>query len=165
MGGGKLNTDQASTDETKVSEPTDSEQIAASEPETPTTAGSETSETAPEAEAAKPALTKADLVKLAIELLQSEGYVVREATAAQRITAVKAEPAAVAAYFESTGLTRKQIADAVGVTVSVIATVQNPNGDRWSEVRFQAAKIMIDAYKSALEAMVKAAGVAVAAQA
>lgn len=94
-----------------------------------------------------------DLVRMSIEFLESNGYAVRMRTASQRVTAVKAEPDAVKAYFDSTGLTRKQIADAVGVTVSVIATVQNPNGDRWSLVRFEAAKILIDAYKTALAAL------------
>lgn len=58
----------------------------------------------------------------------------------------KVPPEEVAAYFASTGLARKQIAAAAGVSPSVIATVQNVNGDRWSRNTFEAKRVMIDAY-------------------
>lgn len=86
-------------------------------------------------------------------LLEANGYVVRLASAITvRATVAKADPTEVAAYFAATGLTRKQIAGAVGVSVSVIATVQNPKGDRWSQSRFEAAKVLIDAEAERLTA-------------
>ena len=90
-----------------------------------------------------------DPIAAAVATLEAAGYVVRKRTVVARSVMVKAEPEAVAAYFLSTGLTRKELADAVGVTVSVIATVGNPNGDRWSLIRFNAARILIDAYVTA----------------
>jgi hypothetical protein len=60
-----------------------------------------------------------------------------------RATLAKADPKVVAAFFASTGMTRKQIAAAVGVSTSVIATVQSENGDRWSQQRFDLAKPLI----------------------
>ena len=67
-------------------------------------------------------------------------------------TVEKADPAAVKAYFDSTGLNRKQLAAIVGVSTSVIATTQNPNGDRWSLARFERAKATIDAHLAAAAA-------------
>lgn len=65
-----------------------------------------------------------------------------------------ADPNVVKAYFESTGLTRKQLAGAAGVSTSVIATVQNTKvkddgsfvGDQWSEITFAVKRAMIDQY-------------------
>lgn len=90
-----------------------------------------------------------DPIAAATAILEAAGYTVRKRTVVERVLMVKAEPLVVAAYFESTGLSRKELADAVGVTVSVIATVGNPNGDRWSATRFAAAQILIDAYVAA----------------
>lgn len=61
----------------------------------------------------------------------------------------KADPLVVAKFFESTGLSRKELAAAVGVSTSVIATVQKLSGDRWSQARYEAAKPLIIAYKKA----------------
>ena len=96
-------------------------------------------------------------IAMATAVLEANGYVVRKRTVVQRALMEKADPDQVKAYFESTGLNRKEIADAVGVTVSVIATVQNPNGDRWSALRYGAAKILIDAYVQAKTAAATAA--------
>src|SRR4051812_6424889 len=147
MSRGQLNTVEPNG-ESADSETTDLAQAEAqaSEPTSEQAAVEPTIETegvtGPQAEEPR-ALTHEEQVELAIRFLQAEGYVVRQATASQRATLLKADPGEVKAYFDSTGLTRKQFADAVGVTVSVIATVQNQNGDRWSQVRFEAAKILI----------------------
>lgn len=61
-----------------------------------------------------------------------------------RATLEKATPADVAAYFAQTGLTRKELAAAAKVSTSVIATVQNEKGDRWSVVTFEAKRLMIE---------------------
>jgi len=90
----------------------------------------------------------------ATALLEAAGYIVRKRTVVARSLMVKADPLEVGTYFEATGLTRKEIADAVGVCVSVIATVQNPNGDRWSQTRYLAAKILIAAYVEAKNAQI-----------
>jgi len=95
------------------------------------------------------AVTAADRIATAVASLEAAGYVVRKRTVVERAVVEKADSAVVAAYFSLTGLNRKEIADAVGVCVSVIATVQNPNGDRWSATRFAAAQILIDAYVAA----------------
>lgn len=58
----------------------------------------------------------------------------------------KADPLEVRAYFASTGLSRRELGEIVGTGVGVIATVQNPNGDRWSTERFERARELIDAY-------------------
>ena len=58
----------------------------------------------------------------------------------------KADPLEVRAYFASTGLSRRELGELVGTGVGVIATVQNPNGDRWSTERFERARALIDAY-------------------
>ena len=58
----------------------------------------------------------------------------------------KADPLEVRAYFASTGLSRREIGAIVGTGVGVIATVQNPKGDRWSVERFERARALIDAY-------------------
>ena len=63
---------------------------------------------------------------------------------AGRATLEKADPADVAAYFASTGLTRKELAAAAKVSTSVIATVQNEKGDRWSLVTFGVKRGLID---------------------
>lgn len=60
-----------------------------------------------------------------------------------RVVLDKAAPADVAAYFVETGLTRKELAAAAEVSTSVIATVQNEKGDRWSTVTFAAKKLLI----------------------
>jgi hypothetical protein len=56
----------------------------------------------------------------------------------------KADPLEVRAYFASTGLSRRELGEIVGTGVGVIATVQNPNGDRWSTERFERARALID---------------------
>lgn len=58
----------------------------------------------------------------------------------------KADPLEVRAYFASTGLSRRELGEIVGTGVGVIATVQNPNGDRWSTERFERARALIDAH-------------------
>jgi len=58
----------------------------------------------------------------------------------------KADPLEVRAYFASTGLSRRELGEIVGTGVGVIATVQNPNGDRWSTERFTQARALIDAH-------------------
>ena len=58
----------------------------------------------------------------------------------------KADPLEVRAYFASTGLSRREIGEIVGTGVGVIATVQNPSGNRWSTERFERARALIDAY-------------------
>lgn len=58
----------------------------------------------------------------------------------------KADPLEIRAYFASTGLSRRELGEIVGTGVGVIATVQNPNGDRWSVERFERARALIDAY-------------------
>jgi hypothetical protein len=58
----------------------------------------------------------------------------------------KADPLEVRAYFASTGLSRRELGKIVGTGVGVIATVQNPNGDRWSVERFERARALIDAH-------------------
>lgn len=80
-----------------------------------------------------------------------------KAPAAPRQVLEKADPTEVARYFESTGMTRKQLASAVGVSTSVIATVQNPKGDRWSAKRFADAKPLIDKYAREHQAEIQAA--------
>lgn len=69
-----------------------------------------------------------------------------KASGGPRVVLDKADPAEVAAYFASTGLPRKEIATAAGVSTSVIATVQNEKGDRWSTVTFEAKRTLIDQY-------------------
>lgn len=73
----------------------------------------------------------------------------------ERVTLEKAEPADVAAYFAGTGLTRKELASAAGVSTSVIATVQNPTGDRWSRVTFEAKRKLIEAWMESHAAEIK----------
>lgn len=91
----------------------------------------------------------------AVAFLESIGFTVRHgrigsgSAGIPRDTVEKADPDEVRAYFDSTGLTRAEIAAAVGVTTSVISTVQNPKGDRWSQARFERAKPLI---ASAMEA-------------
>ncbi len=58
----------------------------------------------------------------------------------------KADPLEVRAYFASTGLNRRELGEIIGTGVGVIATVQNPNGDRWSIERFERARALIEAY-------------------
>lgn len=84
-----------------------------------------------------------ETAKAPAEVLAAVDAAILRATKAPRHTKDKADPAAVAEFFASTGLSRKEIADAVGVSTSVISTVQNENGDRWSEARFEAAKPLI----------------------
>lgn len=78
-----------------------------------------------------------------VEVLDLVDAAIRRATSTPRTTAAKADPSEVAAFFKSTGLTVRQIADAVGVSTSVISTVQRENGDRWSAERFERAKPLI----------------------
>jgi hypothetical protein len=77
------------------------------------------------------------------EVLDVVDTAIRRGTATPRTTVAKAEPKAVAEFFKSTGLSAKQIAEAVGVSSSVISTVQRENGDRWSQERFERAKPLI----------------------
>lgn len=67
----------------------------------------------------------------------------------RRTVVGKADPDIVRAYFASTGLSRKELGRIVGTGVGVIATVQNPRGDRWSVERFHRARAQIDAYLAA----------------
>lgn len=62
------------------------------------------------------------------------------AAAGPRQLKPKADPLEVRAYFASTGLSRRELGQIVGTGVGVIATVQNPNGDRWSIERFERAQ-------------------------
>ena len=71
--------------------------------------------------------------------------------AASRQLKSKADPLEVRAYFASTGLSRRELGDIVGTGVGVIATVQNPNGDRWSTERFERARALIDAHLAGRE--------------
>lgn len=80
-----------------------------------------------------------------------------KAASAPRQVLEKADPIEVGKYFEQTGMTRKQLAAAVGVSTSVIATVQNPKGDRWSAKRFADAKPLIDKYAREHQAEIQAA--------
>jgi hypothetical protein len=80
---------------------------------------------------------------------------IRRGTGAPRSVAPKADPKVVASFFKSTGLSPKQIAAAVGVSTSVIGTVQRENGDRWSVVRFEAAKPLIVAAAKKLSVKAK----------
>ncbi len=93
-------------------------------------------------------------LKAPAEVLAVVDAAVARGSKAPRQTVEKADPGEVAKFFASTGLNRKQIASAVGVSTSVIATVQNPTGDRWSRTRFEAAKPLILA---AAKSMPKAA--------
>jgi hypothetical protein len=85
-------------------------------------------------------------VQAAITLLESNGYrVTGRKSSGPRATMPKADPNEVAAYFRASGLSRKELAAVVGVSTSVIGTVAKMSGDRWSQVRFDAAKVLIDA--------------------
>lgn len=95
-----------------------------------------------------------DPIAAAVAILEANGYLVRKRTQVERTLVAKADPLEVAAFFEASGLSRKELADACGVTVSVIATVQNPNGDRWSATLFEARKRLITAYAEAKAALV-----------
>jgi hypothetical protein len=68
------------------------------------------------------------------------------AAAGPRQLRSKADPLEVRAYFAETGLSRRELGEIVGTGVGVIATVQNPNGDRWSTERFERARALIDAH-------------------
>jgi hypothetical protein len=67
------------------------------------------------------------------------------AVAAPKKGSDKADPTEVAAYFASTGLTRKELAAVLGVSTSLIGTVAKDSGDRWSAERFAKARVQIDA--------------------
>lgn len=73
-----------------------------------------------------------------------------------RVTLEKASPTDVASFFVSTGLTRKELAAAAGVSTSVIATVQNEKGDRWSTVTFEAKRALILSWMTAHAAEIEA---------
>lgn len=68
------------------------------------------------------------------------------AAASPRQLKPKADPLEVRAYFASTGLSRRDLGEIVGTGVGVIATIQNPNGDRWSIERFERARALIEAH-------------------
>ena len=72
--------------------------------------------------------------------------VVPPAAAGPRPLKPKADPLEVRAYFASTGLSRRELGEIIGTGVGVIATVQNPNGDRWSVERFERAQALIEAH-------------------
>jgi len=78
-----------------------------------------------------------------VAVLEAVDGAIRRGLATPRTIVPKADPATVAAFFKSTGLSVKQIAAAVGVSPSVISTVTRENGDRWSVARFEAAKPLI----------------------
>jgi hypothetical protein len=109
----------------------------------PKRAGAGKSETKPDPRVVALVAWRETATKAPAEVLEIVDAAIRRATATPRTTAVKASPADVAAFFASTGLTRKQIAEAVGVSTSVIGTVQSESGDRWSLTRFEAAKPLI----------------------
>lgn len=88
-------------------------------------------------------------VRAALELMVSAFTPATKAPGGPRVLLDKAEPLEVAAFFESTGLTRKELAAAAEVSTSVIATVQNPKGDRWSLKTFEAKKVLIAAWTKA----------------
>lgn len=95
--------------------------------------------------AAQKAVDRLAAIENARILLVGAGYrVVVPNASSVRSTVLKADPDEVKDYFTGTGLSRQEIADAVGVTSSVIATVQNVNGDRWSAERFARARVLID---------------------
>jgi hypothetical protein len=77
------------------------------------------------------------------EVIEVIDAAIRRGTATPRTTMAKASPSDVAAFFKSTGLSMKEIAEAVGVSTSVISTVTRENGDRWSAERFERAKPLI----------------------
>jgi hypothetical protein len=110
---------------------------------------------------AKPAARIASLVAwrakadAPAEVLEVVDAAIKRGSATPRSVMVKAEPAVVAAFFASTGLSRKEIAEAVGVTTSVIGTVTKENGDRWSLARFELAKPLILAAAKAKAKAVK----------
>lgn len=79
-----------------------------------------------------------------------------KAPGAGRVTLEKADPADVAAFFASTGLTRKELAAAAKVSTSVIATVQNEKGDRWSTQTFEAKRALIEQWTKDHAAEIKA---------
>jgi hypothetical protein len=97
-----------------------------------------------EADARIAALTSwraiADAPAIVLEVVDAA---IRRGTATPRQTMPKADPATVAAFFKSTGLSVRAIAEAVGVSTSVISTVTRENGDRWSLARFDAARPLI----------------------
>jgi uncharacterized protein DUF6998 len=70
----------------------------------------------------------------------------RPAAAGPRQLKQKADPLEVRAYFASTGLSRRELGEIVGTGVGVIATVQNPNGDRWSVDSFERARALVEAH-------------------
>lgn len=78
------------------------------------------------------------------------------APGAPRVTLAKASPADVASFFASTGLTRKELANAAAVSTSVIATVQNEKGDRWSVITFEAKRALILTWMTAHAAEIEA---------
>ncbi len=67
----------------------------------------------------------------------------------RRTVVGKADPDVVRAYFDATGLSRRELGSIIGTGVGVIATVQNPRGNRWSAERFERARAQIDAYLAA----------------
>lgn len=144
----------------------------------PAEGAAETTITEPEAEALEevqapapvvtdPSVLAAFEAKVAdsISFLEAVGFQVTHRSVARassassgsgRDTDIKAEPAMVEAYFDGTGLTRRQIADAVGVGMSVISTVTKEAGDRWSLVRFERAKVLIEAERARIAALLLA---------
>jgi hypothetical protein len=71
---------------------------------------------------------------------------VKRGSATPRTIMAKSDPGEVAAWFAATGLTRKQLAAAAGVSASLIGTVQSARGDRWSTETWSAKRRMIEAY-------------------
>jgi hypothetical protein len=65
-----------------------------------------------------------------------------------RSTSVKADPSEITAFLKRVGLTNRQAAEALGVSQSLLSTVQRQTGDRWSFERWKAAQpILIAAAK------------------
>jgi len=90
------------------------------------------------------------------EVLEVVDAVIRRGSATPRATMAKADPKEVAAFFKSTGLSMKAIAEAVGVSTSVVSTVQRESGDRWSVQRYLAAtELILAAVKKAAVKAVK----------
>ncbi|MEP7082461.1 MAG: hypothetical protein ABI841_05745 [Chloroflexota bacterium] len=66
-----------------------------------------------------------------------------------RAAKAHADPARVRAYFETTGLSRKEIAAVLGKSTGLIAHVTRDTGDRWSIERFRAAVDAIERHVKA----------------
>lgn len=73
----------------------------------------------------------------------------KPAKASGRAVDPKADPARVRAYFETTGLSRKELAAVLGKSTGLLAHVTRETGDRWSVSRFEAAVKAIEKHLKA----------------